>query len=336
MSVKEKMTAIADRIRTHLLTEDKYSLSDMPQAIDDVFLKGDSQGIEQGRQAEYDEFWDRAQTNGERHNYDYFFAGGGWTRTNAKPKYKIYPTSTRAMFERNNNSSAPIQTLEDLGVEVDFSRCSDLVNTFANSGFKYISKLTAKSGSYANMSGCFQYCTQLEKIGEFKVTTSSISTSSTNGISFPNCTKLKEIYMSGTIGAFFNAGACPLIKDSIVNIIEHLADNVSGKTLTLKKTAVNEAFPYICAASYVSNVIVDDTGWESVVCALGIGDDVEVGEYVYISFENTNMIIKKKGDSILDSGDNEGQWELVAHGADLKDEWGDLVASKSNWNISLV
>ena len=34
-----------------------------------------------------------------------------------------------------------------------------------------------------------------------------------------------------------------LTRASIENIINHLSDNVSGKTLTLSKTAVNNAFP---------------------------------------------------------------------------------------------
>lgn len=49
MSVNSKMTAIADKIRLYLMTEDKYTLDDMAQSVDAVYNKGNYDGYEAGK-----------------------------------------------------------------------------------------------------------------------------------------------------------------------------------------------------------------------------------------------------------------------------------------------
>ena len=99
MSVAEKMTAIADKIRGLLGIEELLTLDDMPDKIGEVdeqawsdgfehgYNDGETYGREEGKQAEYDRFWDSYQNNGNRSDYQYAFAG--WKDAVFKPKYNI-------------------------------------------------------------------------------------------------------------------------------------------------------------------------------------------------------------------------------------------------------
>ena len=120
--------------------------------------------------------------------------------------------------------------------------------------------------------------------------------------------------------------------------------------MTLNKEAVDAAFPVYAAEEYYDWALTDVEGdWELAVRDLWLGDRVNIGEYMYISFSNTEIIVRKDDDSYVyfEGGDipaNEGSWSLIAHGTDLKNEWGDLVnpewgelvKSKPNWTINLI
>jgi hypothetical protein len=89
-------------------------------------------------------------------------------------------------------------------------------------------------GSIAMM---FYNCSKLSKVGTLTVGTGTIYTRS-----FYNCSKLTDITFAGTIGQNLDIRYSPLNKASIESIIAHLSTTATGKTLTLKKTAVNSAF----------------------------------------------------------------------------------------------
>ena len=54
--------------------------------------------------------------------------------------------------------------------------------------------------------------------------------------------EIEEVAFEGIIGQDIDFQSCPLNKASILSIVEHLSTTASGKTLTLKQTAVNNAF----------------------------------------------------------------------------------------------
>ncbi len=110
MSVKSALTAIGDKLRSLLGVTDKYSLSEMPSAIENVYGKGRSdgnvdgqafgysKGVEQGKLDEYNRFWDEYQQNGNRYQYSYSFAGPAWNDETLNPKYELKsPTSSAAI-----------------------------------------------------------------------------------------------------------------------------------------------------------------------------------------------------------------------------------------------
>ena len=47
----------------------KLAAENMPKVYDSAYNQGFKKGIEQGKQAEYDEFWDAYQDNGNRTSY---------------------------------------------------------------------------------------------------------------------------------------------------------------------------------------------------------------------------------------------------------------------------
>jgi hypothetical protein len=198
------------------------------------YQTGVGHGYSQGKQSAYDEFWDSYQQNGKRTDYRYGFAGSGWTKTTMKPKHKIAPTSMPYMFDRN----VTITKMSDLGVEVDFSNVTDVSNTFCwASNLQEIEVPIAAKISNSQWYQTFYYCSKLKSIKKL-IVSSGHNYSGT----FTACSALTDVEFEGVIGNSLNMKDSPLNRASIDSIIGCLSDTATGKTLTLNKTAVNEAF----------------------------------------------------------------------------------------------
>lgn len=83
----------------------------------------------------------------------------------------------------------------------------------------------------------FDYCGQLRKL----VGLNCVEATTFNR-SFYQCYNLTDITIGGVIGQTVTFGDCPLNKASIENVVNVLSDTASGKTLTLRLTAVKKAF----------------------------------------------------------------------------------------------
>jgi hypothetical protein len=206
MSVNEKMTAIADAIRDKTKGTEPLTLDGMATEIPKVY--------EEGKQAEYDAFWDSIQNGGNPTNYQYAFAFnrfrlGGVDRYNPKYDIKVYDNVTTA------------------GTNV-FIQSTRLTDT--------------KVGIYANkhsIGTMFSNCTNLRVIRKLVLQASTALASA-----FTNCTALEELNVEGTIGqnGFDVHWSTLLNKASIESIINALSSTTSGLTVTFSKTAVNNAF----------------------------------------------------------------------------------------------
>ena len=119
MSVNEKMTAIADNIRTYTEGTEPLTLDDMAAQIPQVF--------DAGVKSEYDRFWDNYQENGNRTNYSRAFSNGWWNNELFKPKYDICPVQAETLFYTNNSITDPEAVLNALGLKLDFSRCTSFI-----------------------------------------------------------------------------------------------------------------------------------------------------------------------------------------------------------------
>lgn len=195
-----------------------------------------------GKQAEYDAFWDSYQQNGDRVDYRHAFAGLCWTNDIFKPKYDIKPVGNGnagyMMFRDSNLEGDMVELLNRTGVKLDVSGISG--------GPQYIFSLCRRitrwgeldCSNFTALDSAFNNSFLLNKIDKL-IVNSETKFSST----FTGCTALKDITFGGVIGQNIDFSSCTqLSKASITDIINHLSDDIAGKTLTLSKTAVNNAF----------------------------------------------------------------------------------------------
>ena len=197
---------------------------------DEGLMYGVESGTEQGKQAQYEEFWNEILYEG-RNDFSYAFAGWGWSDKNFNPPQKIKVKGTAYMMFGKNK-------ITDLRkYNIDFSEATDFqyllwLNTYT----KYVGHIDV-SGS-KKLNGIFHNAHVLEHVE---------SITGTDGVQFIDsdfyCDKLKHIIFTNcTINNSINLARCPLSKDSISSVINALSSTAEGKTVTLKKSAVNTAF----------------------------------------------------------------------------------------------
>lgn len=192
-----------------------------------------------GKKAEYDRFWDGYQPEkGATVSHDRRFAGGGWTNETWTPKYSMNVWSAQYMFWASPVTDVQ-EYLDKAGVVLNFEPCSNFTQTFSYCSLKWLRKFGTSSKT-ATYNGTFSNATNLHTIEEFYVTPNSTFTSSV----FDGATALVNLNIIGTIGkSGFNVGwSTKLDKESIMSIINALSTTTSGLTVTLSKTAVNNAF----------------------------------------------------------------------------------------------
>jgi hypothetical protein len=160
-------------------------------------------GNTEGKQAEYDAFWDVYQNNGKRTYYHSAFRTG-WCDGIYNPKYPI-------VCNGNNSANTMFSYAAITDTLVPITISGNNATIFYGAGIVTIHSL--------DMSGY----------------------TGTHQDWFTSCTKLANITMVGEIPQSVNFKDCPLTAKSLVSIVEHLSDTASGKTLTVKTSAVNNA-----------------------------------------------------------------------------------------------
>ena len=322
-----------------------------------------SEGIEQGKQAQYDEFWDTVQSKGTRTWYECAFSGSSWTNANFKPKYDIHVEYGYNMFFRNRGITDLKALLENAGVVLDFSNATDCYSLFALCyNMTHIPELNFTKWSQLN--NTFYECRKLHTIDKIIIPNCTSIASDP----FYNCIALANIVFEGVISANISLAYSPLSKDSITSVINALSATATSKTLTLKKSAVNTAFAWNFVKEeqlndvYIGSVI--EYGAEYINAEAlrnDWGDGVEIGEYILLyddapdsgqTVKYRKAVLKKVGTNINEStGVDHGVWTVSAavgntydangmvDEADIgecNDVWTSLVEAKSNWTISLV
>jgi hypothetical protein len=206
------ISASADRIRLHLGSTDRYTTSEMPNAIDKIYStaynsgesyghekgyeEGYGRGKDEGEQAEHDRFWEKYQQNGRRTSYRNAFYDRHWNNTIYQPKYPITCSA----------------------VSTDMMRYSEITDT-----------LVPITVTHTNSQYCFANNTRLTTIRELNVN------ANVQFIGwFAGCTALANITFGegSVIGQNIDFSSCPLTTESLINIAEHLG-TVTSKTITL-------------------------------------------------------------------------------------------------------
>lgn len=175
---------------------------------------------EAGQKSEWSAFWDTYQENGARTTYSYCFSGYGWNKNTFKPKYDIRPKMASYMFAMNAISDLK-RFLNECGVELDFSKCTDFPYAFQQSEITNIGVVDTTSAS--SLEYAFYRASKLKNIDKL-ILKSDGSQKFNNNYSFGQCSKLENMIVEGCIGMSFNVQASPLNVASIKSIIAALKD----------------------------------------------------------------------------------------------------------------
>ena len=192
--------------------------------------KGYAEGYEEGKEAEYDRFWDMYQANGTREKHLGAFSTV-WNDENFVPKYDICPTDASYMFFGSSITDL-VALLERRGRKIDFSRCTGFQWMTRESQITHFPTIDLIAAN--NFNDGFRYLSTLEQ-AEFTNVKPVVQWSN----SFANNLALKEIRFQGQIGKAINfANSSKLSAESIQSIIDALADlsGATAQTLTLHKT----------------------------------------------------------------------------------------------------
>lgn len=229
------LRGIADFIRGRKNTTAEIKPVDMVAELESIPT------FEQGKQAEYDRFWDTYQDYGKRTAFPCSFGGNGWYG-NFRPKYDIRPTDGYMMFRsfgminENGNHVSLKSVLDELGIVLDFSNCTNLQYAFQWANPLELGVVDLRSLSQGSNMFAYANIFSIEELILYENTKIDSF--------FSNVTKLRRLKVSGVIAknGFNVQWATLLDHDSIVSIINCLSTTTSGLSITLSKTAVENAF----------------------------------------------------------------------------------------------
>lgn len=215
------------------------------------------QGVTVGKQAERDRFWDSYQQGGNRTDYSNAFSGKGWTKETFNPKYDIVASQAYMIFRYTG--------ITDIAEALNGKRCiiqtGVLQYTFNNTDFEVIDGVEFAT-PIINLDGTFTDSKKLREI----VPTLPIDKSASRLNGFGNCYELDHVRFSGVIATDIDLKwSTKLSKASITNddktgVVNVLSATASGKTLTLSKTAVTNAFGSTTADEWTA-LIATKSNW---------------------------------------------------------------------------
>lgn len=235
---ESNIVSITEKLASATANVEKVFRSGEEQGYSEGYLNGlcaggHLDGYQAGKKEEYDAFWDALQNKGQRTNYMYGFAF--WNAEKFHPKYKIVPT------EQSRNIFHTFRGIKKLEA-------------------KYIDLSQVPRGTYdgVSMSYAFYDCLELEEIEDIglmpsysyyaafsndsklkKIAKITVDRETILKAIFNYCQSLEEVFFDGEIGDDIDLHWSKGLKwSSIANIVTHLSDSVTGKTLTLSKTAV--------------------------------------------------------------------------------------------------
>lgn len=217
------------------------------------------QGVADGKQAEYDAFWDVYQLNGTRINYQYAFGNSLWKNETFRPKYNIVLGSGYSGTNMFHSCTVTDLTaaLEKQGVILDTSNNGVFTSMFQKANCKRIPPINlSRSHEYGSSLSYLFANSTVETIDKLIVTENTTFSST----SFQGCASLISVTFEGIIGknGLNLQWSTNLSRDSIINVVMHLSDDTSGLSVTLSKAAVDEAFKVLPGEMDGSEVVEED------------------------------------------------------------------------------
>lgn len=237
MTTAEKLIKVAENV---------------PKVYNAGYEKGKSEG---GSDSFYDAFWDSYQTNGERMDYSNAFMSSynlqtkkldyAWTNETFRPKYNIKPLNAQRIFKtywgNSESNRTPtsfihgdlVETLDSLGVVLDFSNCTNAWEAFFGSNFTRLGVIDFSSVTYNNAL-FFNGMTCLVTI-DYYIPPRVILTGAGAKEIFNNCKSLKNLTLGGNLLQNTDLKYSPLTLESAISVITHL-ENYAGTENEFKYT----------------------------------------------------------------------------------------------------
>lgn len=245
-------TAIIER---GVSVENNTPVEEYPDKIRDVSLTNYNQGLEDGllsgeadgRQAQYDEFWDEFQQNGKRKDYRFAF-GCGWNSKTFKPKYPIIPKDVYAFQNTAHQMFSYIGQSENKYVDLfeyplDLTKVTQATETFKNAFLEniYVDVTDIQTSKLFDGSDMDRGSHPFKNV----TIKCSANTTFSNSFWYANFDKLfftedSVIAQSGIDLKW--ATSLKSSKESFVNIINTLSNTTTGLSITFNQNAVNTAF----------------------------------------------------------------------------------------------
>lgn len=196
-----------------------------------------NEGFTDGKQAEYDRFWDTFQQKGNAINYGYAFGYDTWTDELFKPKYDII---IKAHYGGGMFAFSKITDLKDKleaqGVKLDLSEATAVDYLFRHSKIVHIPELDLRKAT--SMLYAFGDSAEVVTIDKLIVS----ETTNFANTTFNTANWLQNITFEGTIGVSVNFQWSPLTRQSIESVMAALSTTKTGQTATFQKAAVEAAF----------------------------------------------------------------------------------------------
>lgn len=254
-TVNEKMTAIADNIRTKTGGTEALTLDAMAEGVNEVYDKGYDKGLV--------DLWDAMTFKGKRIRGERFFNRADFTEIEELP-YPFTPTeSCSRMFYDYDGRKFPRPQYVDLSKLPTNTDIGNLA-AYCNGGGECTTFPDYGMPAMKNYNSTFVSSPGFETIEVIR----SAEDSNFEG-TFGSCYNLKNITFEGVIGKSISFSYSPLTVESMKNIILHLKNyadtaNAGVYTLTLKdtcKTAMANlgAIPEFNNKTY--DAYITDIGW---------------------------------------------------------------------------
>ena len=209
----------------------------MKAGNEEAYNVGLTAGIQQGKQAEWSEFWDGLQDYGNREAYNNAFSR--YTDSMFYPKYDIKPTACNYLFASCTIKNLK-QRLIDCGVKLDISKSTTALEMFNNcSEITHIPILDTTSVN--SLTYFISNCTKLVEVEKIILKADGSQTFS-NFLGY--CNALESVTIEGVIGnnGVSTRQSAKLNKASIISIINALSTTKSGLSVVFNSAAVNREF----------------------------------------------------------------------------------------------
>lgn len=241
----------------------------------EVYEAGKTEGIAEGKQSEYDRFWDGYLNYGNPISWRALFTAGRasyspWNDTTFYPKYDLRPVGDADAMFRYICVTDFEKRLEECGVVLDTSQVTKFGPFFGEASFTKTIPALDLSNSTTGIGGMFAGCKELVTLRKLIVAENLTYSSDM----FTQCPKLTNIEIEGVIGNDINFKISPLSAESMISIITHLkpllgTDDAWNKTLYFNEDCWNrlEASgipnPYPDSYSTWRDYIRDSLAWNT-------------------------------------------------------------------------